>query len=69
MYRVTVWKDGVGHVSTPNGDGPRVYDDVKRLVFDEDDGLTIKTWGGGKARFTIDEFRDFEFEFKGVCHD
>ena len=62
MYRVKVWRDGVGHVSNPNGDSPRVYDDVKRLVFDEHNGLTIKTWGGGLARFTIDEFRDFEFK-------
>ena len=62
MYRVTVWKDGVGHVSTQNGDGPRVYDDVKRLVFDEHDGLTIRTWGGGLARYDNSEYRDFEFE-------
>ena len=62
MYQVKVWKDGVGHVANPNDDGPRVYDDVSKLVFDKRDGLTIKTWGGGKARFTIDEFRDFEFK-------
>jgi len=62
MYKVIVWKDGIGHVSTPNGSGPRVYEEVSRLVFDKRDGLTIKTWGGGSARFTIDEFRDFEFK-------